>query len=67
MTARQLLHEYVESLSEEEAAETAALLIPGRDRPLTEYERRVIEVGLAQIDAGEEIPLEEVEREFGLR
>lgn len=67
MTARQLLHEYVDSLSEEEAAETAALLIPNPDRPLTEHERQIIERGLAQADAGEGIPLEDVEREFGLR
>ena len=65
VTAKQLLHEYVDGLSEEDAAVTAALLLPDRGRRLTEHERVAIEAGLAEADADELVPLEDIEREFG--
>ncbi len=63
MTARQLLHEYVESLSEDDAEVTAALLVIA-DRPLTARERRAILQGLAEADTGKLTSLEEIEREY---
>lgn len=66
MTAKQLLHEFVERLSDEDALVTAALLIPDADRSLCEDEKAAIDQGLAEADAGELIDLEEVEREFGI-
>ena len=66
MTAKQLLHEYIESLSEEDAAVAATMLIPGVNRRLTAEERRAIDRGIAEMDAGKGIPLEEIEREFGI-
>lgn len=64
MTAKQLLHQYVDHLSEEDAAVTAAILLPRQDRSLRQSEMALIERGLAQADAGELIPLEELEREL---
>ncbi|MCL4240286.1 MAG: hypothetical protein KJ048_02940 [Dehalococcoidia bacterium] len=66
MTAKQLLHEFVERLSDEDALVTAALLIPDAERSLREDEKAAIDQGLAEADAGELIDLEEVEREFGI-
>lgn len=66
MTAKQLLHEFVERLSEDDALVTAALLIPDAKRRLREDEKAAIDRGLAEADAGELIDLEEVEREFGI-
>jgi hypothetical protein len=66
MTAKQLLHEFVDRLSEDDAAVTAALLIPRPDRRLSDEEKAAIEKGLAEADAGELISLEEIEREFGI-
>lgn len=66
MTAKQLLHEFIDGLSEEDAAVTASMLIPGVHRRLTDEERKLIERGLAELDAGCRIPLEEIEREFGI-
>ncbi|MGE0599716.1 MAG: hypothetical protein AB7J35_11405 [Dehalococcoidia bacterium] len=66
MTAKQLLHEYVDRLSEEDAAVTAAPLIPQPDRKLRRSEIELIEKGLAQADAGELIPLEALERELDI-
>ena len=66
VTAKQLLHEFIDSLSEDEAAVTASMLIPTVHRRLSDEERRAIEQGLAELDAGNRIPLEEIEREFGL-
>ena len=66
MTARQLLHEYVDSLSEDDAAVTATLLLPRSDRPLTAEQRTLIGRALAEADAGELIPLEDIEAEFGV-
>jgi predicted transcriptional regulator len=65
MTAKQLLHDYVDGLTEDDAAVTAALLLPDRGRRLTEHERAAIDAGLAEADANELIPLEDIEREFG--
>lgn len=62
MTAKQLLHEFVDRLSEDDAAVTAALLIPRPDRRLSDEEKAAIEKGLAEADAGELISLEEIER-----
>ena len=67
MTAKQLLHEYIESLSEEDAAATVAFLLPHPERRLSRDEIALIELGLAQADAGELIPLEEIEAEFGIQ
>ncbi|GMV85238.1 MAG: hypothetical protein AMXMBFR80_10940 [Dehalococcoidia bacterium] len=66
VTAKQLLHEFVERLSEDDALVTAALLIPDAKRRLREDEKAAIDRGLAEADAGEMIPLEEIEREFGI-
>ncbi len=66
MTAKQLLHEFVDRLSEDDALVTAALLIPAAERQLRNDEKAAIEQGLAEADAGELIPLEEIEREFGI-
>ncbi len=66
MTAKQLLHEFVERLSDEDALVTAALLIPDAERSLREDEKAAIDQGPAEADAGELIDLEEVEREFGI-
>jgi hypothetical protein len=65
MSAKQLLHEYVDGLTEDDAAVTAALLLPDRDRRLTEHERAAIDAGLAEADGNELISLEDSEREFG--
>lgn len=66
MTAKQLLHDFVEGLSEDDAAVTAAMLIQGSARALRANERVAIERGLAEADGGELVPLEEIEREFGI-
>ncbi|MCZ7578556.1 MAG: hypothetical protein M5U18_16500 [Dehalococcoidia bacterium] len=66
MTAKQLLHEFVEGLSDEDALVTAALLIPNAERELRDDEKAAIERGLAEADAGQLIPVEEIEREFGI-
>lgn len=66
MTAKQLLHEFIDSLSEDDAAVAATMLIPGVNRRLTEEERRAIDRGIAEMDSGQGIPLEEIEREFGI-
>lgn len=66
MTAKQLLHEFVDRLSDDDALVTAALLIPDAERQLRDDEKAAIEQGLAEADAGELIPLEEIEREFGI-
>ena len=66
VTAKQLLHEFVERLSEDDALVTAALLIPDAKRRLREDEKAAIDRGLAEADAGEMIPLEETEGEFGI-
>ncbi|MBE0609152.1 MAG: hypothetical protein IH609_07225 [Dehalococcoidia bacterium] len=66
MTAKQLLHEFVERLSDDDALVTAALLIPDAERSLREDEKAAIDQGLAEADAGEMIALEEIEREFGI-
>lgn len=66
MTAKQLLHEFVDRLSEDDALVTAALLIPDAQRRLREDEKAAVELGLAEAEAGELIPVEEIEREFGL-
>ncbi len=63
MTAKQALHQYVDALSEDDAAVTAALLIPAKDRALRDDESRLIAKGLAEADSGDLIPLEDVERE----
>lgn len=66
MTAKQLLHDFVDRLSEDDAAVTAAMLIPDAGRRLRDDERAAIERGLAEADAGELIPMEEIERELGI-
>lgn len=66
MTAKQLLHEFVEGLSEDDALVTAAMLIPDAGRRLRPEERTAIERGLAEADAKELIALEDIEREFSL-
>ncbi|MBE0610999.1 MAG: hypothetical protein IH609_16580, partial [Dehalococcoidia bacterium] len=66
MTAKQLLHEFVERLSDDDALVSAALLIPDAERSLREDEKAAIDQGLAEADAGEMIALEEIEREFGI-
>ncbi|MCC7088383.1 MAG: hypothetical protein FIB00_16095 [Chloroflexi bacterium] len=66
MTAKQLLHEFVEGLSDEDALVTAALLIPNAERELRDDEKAAIERGLAEAEAGQLIPVEEIEREFGI-
>lgn len=66
MTAKQLLHEFVDHLSEDDAAVTAALSVPGANRRLRNDEKAAIDKGLAEADAGRWIPLEKVEREFDL-
>ena len=66
MTAKQLLHEYVERLSEDDALVTAALLIPDAQRLLREDEKAAIDRGLAEAEAGQLTPVEEIEREYGL-
>lgn len=65
MTAKQLLHEFVDRLSDDDALVTAALLIPDAGRHLRDDEKAAIEQGLTEADAGELIPLEEIEHEFG--
>ena len=65
MTAKQLLHEYVDGLTENDAAVTAAVLLPDQGGRLTEHERVAIEAGLAEADADELVPLEDIECEFG--
>ena len=67
VTARQLLHEYIDRLSEDDAIATAAILLEVDKRTLRPGERALIERGLAEADAGQLIPLEEVEAEFGVR
>lgn len=66
VTAKQLLHEYVDRLSEDDAELTAAMLIPGAERRLRDEERAAIERGLKDAEAGNLIPLEETERELGI-
>jgi predicted transcriptional regulator len=66
MTAKQMLHEYVDRLTDEDAAVTAAILIPTANRQLSADERRAIERGLAEADAGNVIPLEDLEQELGI-
>ncbi|MCO5201739.1 MAG: hypothetical protein M9925_08590 [Chloroflexi bacterium] len=66
MGAKQLLHEFVEGLSDEDALVTAALLIPNAERELRDDEKAAIERGLAEAEAGQLIPVEEIEREFGI-
>jgi predicted transcriptional regulator len=61
-----MLHEYIESLTEEDAAATAAFLLPQPNRKLSRAEIALIELGLAQADAGELIPIEELEAEFDI-
>ncbi|MEO8541780.1 MAG: hypothetical protein ABI577_18720 [bacterium] len=65
MTAKELLHEYVDTLTEDDAALTAAMLIPNPDRPLGREEWYAIARGLAEAEAGKLIPFEEIEAEFG--
>jgi predicted transcriptional regulator len=66
MTAKQMLHEYVDRLTDEDAAVTAAILIPTANRQLSADERRAIERGLAEADAGNVTPLEDLEQELGI-
>lgn len=61
-----MLHEFVDGLSDDDAAATAAMLIPLAARRLTDDERAGIERGLNEADSGKLIPLEEIEREFGI-
>lgn len=67
VTVKEMLHEFIESLSEDEAAETAAFLLPQLDRPLTRDEIALIERGIAEADAGELVPIEDLEAEFGIQ
>lgn len=66
MTAKKMLHEFVDRLSEDDALATAALLIPDAERHLRDDEKAAVEQGLAEADAGELIPVEEIAREFGI-
>ena len=63
MTAKQLLHDYVDALSEEDAAATAAWLVPSRTRQLTQAEREIIERGLREAEAGLLTPLDAIDWE----
>ena len=63
MTAKQLLHEFVDGLSEDDALVTAALLIPNAGRRLQPEERAAIDRALAEAEAEDLIAIEEIERE----
>lgn len=63
MTAKQLLHDYVDGLSEEDAAATAAWLVPSTKRKLTPVEREIIDRGLREAEAGLLTPLDELDWE----
>ncbi len=69
MTAKQLLHERIEELTEEEAIDWLGLFEESRpaDRePLTPEEIAHIERGLADLREGRKVPHEEVLRRFGI-
>lgn len=77
MTAKEKLRERIETLTEEEAAETLQLLdrgsdpltllldnAPMDDEPVTEEEEAAVQVARDEIARGETISLEEVRAEF---
>jgi len=77
MTAKQLLRERIETLSEREAERTLRLLddirdpltllldnAPIDDEPVTEEEERAVQEARDEIERGETISLEQLKREL---
>ncbi|HEX6029847.1 MAG TPA: hypothetical protein VFY90_00360 [Tepidiformaceae bacterium] len=69
MTAKELLRERIEELTEEEAADWLCIFEgsrPSDRQPLTREEREIIERAMADARAGRLTPHSEVRRRFGL-